>query len=93
VLLKVAWPEQKETRESTFVLHGEADPGAVVSVNGREAQVGADGRFEVEVPLAPGTNRVSVTSMDRFGRAAGNEEALRVDRRPPPVKAQHEGWQ
>jgi hypothetical protein len=31
--------------------------------------------------------------MDRFGRAAGNEEALRVDRRPPPVKAQHEGWQ
>jgi hypothetical protein len=92
VLLKVAWPEQKETRESTLTLRGEADPGAMVSVNGRQAQVGADGRFEADVPLAPGINRVSVTSTDRFGRTAGADEALRVDRRPPPVKAQHEGW-
>lgn len=92
VLLKVAWPEQKETRDSTFTLRGEADPGALVSVNGKQAQVGEDGRFEAEVPLAPGTNRVSVTSLDRFGRTAGEEEALRVDRRPPPVKAEHEGW-
>jgi hypothetical protein len=92
VLLKVAWPEQKETRESTLTLRGEADPGALVSVNGKQAQVGEDGHFEAEVPLAPGTNRVSVTSVDRFGRTAGEEEALRVDRRPPPVKAQHEGW-
>ena len=92
VLLKVAWPEQKETRESTLTLRGEADPGAMVSVNGRQAQVGADGRFEADVLLAPGINRVSVTSTDRFGRTAGEEEALRVDRRPPPLKAQPEGW-
>jgi hypothetical protein len=31
--------------------------------------------------------------MDRFGRTADAKETLRVDRRPPPVKAQHEGWQ
>jgi hypothetical protein len=93
VLLKVAWPEEKVTRVASVTLRGEADPGANVSVNGKETPVGADGRFEAEVPLAPGVNRVSVTSMDRFGRTAGAEETLHVDRSPPPVKAQHEGWQ
>ncbi len=93
VLLKVAWPEEKVTRVASVTLRGEAGPGAAVWVNGKEAQVAADGRFEAEVPLAPGVNSVSVTSMDRFGRTADVEETLRVDRRPPPVKAQHEGWQ
>jgi hypothetical protein len=93
VLLKVAWPEEKVTRVASVTLRGEADPGAAVSVNGKETLVAADGRFEAEVPLAPGANRVSVTTMDRFGRTAGAEETLHVDREPPPVKAQHEGWQ
>jgi hypothetical protein len=93
VLLKVAWPEEKVTRVASVTLRGEADPGAAVSVNGKETPVAADGRFEAEVPLAPGANRVSVTTMDRFGRTAGAEETLHVDRRPPPVKAKHEGWQ
>jgi hypothetical protein len=92
VLLKVAWPEEKVTRVASVTLRGEADPGAAVSVNGKETLVAADGRFEAEVPLAPGANRVSVTSMDRFGRTAGAAETLHVDRQPPPVKAQHEGW-
>jgi len=89
----VAWPEDKVTRTARVKLVGEADPGATVSVNGTPAQVGADGRFEAEVPLAQGANRVSVTSMDRFGRIADEQETLQVDRRPPPVKARHEGWQ
>jgi glucodextranase-like protein len=93
VLLKVAWPEEKVTRAINVTLRGEADPGAAVAVNGVEARVGADGRFEAELPLAPGTNHVSVTSTDRFGRTAAEQETLRVERRAPPVKAQHEGWQ
>ena len=93
VLLKVAWPDQKITREVNVTLHGEADPGAVVSVNGLETAVGSDGRFVAVVPLLPGKNRVSVTSTDRFGRTAGAEETVRVERRAPPVHAEHEGWQ
>ena len=93
VLLKVAWPEQKETRDTSIKLSGEADPGALVSVNGRQLQVADDGRFEADVPLIPGPNRLSVSSTDRFGRTADAENTLRVDRRPPPVKAQHEGWE
>jgi len=93
VLLKVAWPDQKVTREINVALHGEADPGAVVSVNGLETAVGSDGRFVAVVPLLPGKNRVSVTSRDRFGRTADAEETVRVERRAPPVHAEHEGWQ
>jgi len=93
VLLKVAWPDQKITREINVTLQGEADPGAVVSVNGLETAVGSDGRFMAVVPLVPGKNRVSVTSTDRFGRTAGAEETVRVERRGPPVHAEHEGWQ
>jgi hypothetical protein len=93
VLLKVSWPDEKVTRAINVTLRGEADPGAVVAVNGTQTQVSADGRFEAEVPLAPGTNRLSVTSTDRFGRTAAEEETVRVERRAPPVKAQHEGWQ
>ena len=93
VLLKVAWPADKSTRQAAVMLRGEADPGAVVSINGLEMPVGHDGRFEAEVPLAPGANRIAVRTMDRFGRTADEEETLRVDRRPPPVKARSEGWQ
>ena len=93
MLLKVAWPAEKVTRQAAVTVRGEADPGALVSVNGRELQVGEDGKFEADVPLAPGANRIAVRSMDRFGRTADEEETLRVDRRPPPVKAKSEGWQ
>jgi glucodextranase-like protein len=93
VLLKVAWPDQKVTREINVTLHGEADPDAVVSVNGLETAVGSDGRFVAVVPLLPGKNRVSVTSTDRFGRTADAEETVRVERHAPPVHAEHEGWQ
>jgi len=93
VLLKVAWPAEKVTRQATVTLRGEADPGALVSINGREMPVGEDGKFETEVPLEPGANRIAVRSFDRFGREAGDEETLRVDRRPPPVRAKSEGWQ
>jgi hypothetical protein len=93
VLLKVAWPEEKLTRQAAVTLRGEADPGALVSVNGKEMQVGPDGRFETEVPLAAGANPIAVRSLDRFGRTADESETLQVDRRPPPVKARTEGWQ
>jgi hypothetical protein len=93
VLLKVAWPEEKATRQAALTVRGEADPGAEVSVNGRPAVVGLDGRFELEVPLAPGVNRFAVRSTDRFGRIADDSAQFLVDRRPPPLKAQSEGWQ
>jgi len=93
VLLKVAWPEEKVTRALNVTLRGEADPGAVVAVNGVKTRIEADGHFETEVPLAPGTNHVSITTTDRFGRTATAEETVRVERRAPPLKAEHEGWQ
>ncbi len=93
VLLKVAWPEEKVTRALNVTLRGEADPGAVVAVNGVKTRIEADGHFETDVPLAPGTNHVSITTTDRFGRTASAEETVRVERRAPPLKAEHEGWQ
>jgi Glucodextranase, domain B/FecR protein len=93
VLLKVAWPEEKVTRALNVTVRGEADPGAVVAVNGVKTRIEADGHFETDVPLAPGINHVSITTTDRFGRTVSAEETVRVERRAPPLKAEHEGWQ
>lgn len=60
------------TDKSTFILRGQAEPGARVSVNNLMAQVGPDGYFTFDLDLKEGSNRVIVVSTD----AAGNTEQL-----------------
>ena len=53
-----------------------------LEVAGSEHGVGADGRFSVEVPLAPGLNTVSITAVDGYGLRT--PRTVRVERLGAP---------
>jgi hypothetical protein len=80
VLLKVDWPD-RETRLKVVPIAGKVSPGSRVTVQGRRAQVDAEGNFTVEVPLAQGKQRVAVTAVDVMGRKSVAEaRVLRDDK-------------
>lgn len=55
----------------------DADSGvAAVEVNGVAAEVGADGEFQVELPLAAGLSLVEVVARDRAGNTARDVRAV-----------------
>ncbi len=54
------------SRDSVIVV-GFTKPGTLVEVNGRRAVANAAGRFEKEVPLAPGVNIIEVIASDGEG--------------------------
>ena len=59
LLLKVKWPTERELRRKTLVVSGEAEPGTQVTIAGRTAAVGADGRFAHKLELAEGKNPIA----------------------------------
>src|SRR5205823_2650153 len=48
-------------------VRGRTDAGAVIEVNGRKTDVGADGGFSSEVPLHVGDNTISIQAKDAAG--------------------------
>jgi hypothetical protein len=68
LLLKVAWPEERTTRQRSFVVTGRASPGALVAVGAERVEVAEDGSFRHVVELSEGAQRVSVSARDVAGR-------------------------
>lgn len=60
-------------RTDAVVVHGVTLPGAMVDIEGVAAEVGQDGRFQAEIPLAPGINTLQVVATDSEG---GSETVL-----------------
>ena len=77
VFLKVAWPRDP-LAGTTAVLRGTATPGTRVVIGGRAQPVGADGVFEVSVPVLPGGNRVTVVAETVDGRQTESEGEITV---------------
>ena len=68
LLLEVRSPRDASTvRTDAVVVHGVTSPGAQVEVEGIAASVDADGRFQIEVTLAPGINTLRVVATDSQG--------------------------
>ena len=67
--LEVQGPDDGTTvRNSAVVVHGRTAPGATVTIGGVSTVADRDGRFQVEVPLEPGANRIEVVASDAAGR-------------------------
>jgi len=47
---------------SDLVVSGKTDPGATVTVNGKNANIGSDGAFTISLTLQPGQNKITVTA-------------------------------
>jgi hypothetical protein len=83
VLLQVVWPEGDHKAEKAQI-EGHVRPTSLVTINGAEAAVGADGRFTATVPLREGGNHVSVEAEDLAGRKRqASATLLRRPMRPP----------
>ena len=74
LLLKVAWPKQRETNKRVVTVTGRTEAGALVFALGRPVRVGADGTFTENLTLPEGESRLDVAALDVSGnaqRAAG----------------------
>lgn len=59
-----------QTESSHLLVAGQAEPGAEVAINGQPVATDADGRFQENLSLAPGTNRITVQAKNKFGQEA-----------------------
>lgn len=57
-----------------MVVYGVTTPGALVNMQGLDASVGLDGRFQAEVALSPGINTIRVVATDSLG----NQETIEL---------------
>jgi hypothetical protein len=80
LLLSVMWPEIDHAQPQAQIA-GKTRPSSRVRVNGVEAPVHADGRFQASVPLSVGQNKVEVQAEDLLGKKKAVSKTLR---RPPP---------
>ena len=68
--LELQGPEGGATvRNSAVVVHGRTSPGATVTAGGVSTIADRDGRFQLEVRLEPGANRIEVVASDGSGRS------------------------
>lgn len=89
LLLDVAWPTARRTREEEVEVTGTTEPGARVRLggNGRWVTVvaGRDGRFVARVSLAEGENAVEVQATSLLGTLATVDAAITRDTTAPAI--------
>jgi FecR protein/Glucodextranase, domain B len=86
LFLKVNQPGKLRKRE--VKLAGTTAPGAIVTVNGVPVRVDGSGRFEADVSLREGKNRVVFRAVDPIGREEKQRVPLEVDSRGPRLKSE-----
>ncbi|HZA13497.1 MAG TPA: hypothetical protein VE618_03335 [Myxococcaceae bacterium] len=92
LLLKVKWPQKSILTRRKLVVAGETEPGAHVEIAGRVVRTGTDGRFNQEVPLAEGNNRIAVRAVTVGGARAKSDVDLQVDTRDPTIGIDRNLW-
>ena len=75
--LEVQGPDDGTTvRSGAVVVHGRTAPGATVTVGGVSTVADRDGRFQIEVRLEPGANRIEVVASDGAGRSVSTTRTV-----------------
>lgn len=87
LFLKVKRPGEKLRRRDVR-LAGTTSPGAIVTVNGVTVPVDSSGRFEADIELAEGRNRVVFRAVDPSGREEKQRVPLEVDSQGPRLKSE-----
>jgi ferric-dicitrate binding protein FerR (iron transport regulator) len=92
LLLKVAFPTEKQINKRKLVLAGEAEPGAVVEVQGTPVAVDNEGRFRTELALKEGRNALQVKTRAVGGLTAQQSKEVVVDTTPPKLGVDKDLW-
>ena len=84
LVLDVRAPQDGSTvRTDAAVVHGVTSPGELVQIEGVSVAVDPDGRFQAEVPLAPGINTIRIVATDALGNRENRELAVTSLALPP----------
>nr|WP_290665484.1 FlgD immunoglobulin-like domain containing protein [Ardenticatena sp.] len=66
-------------------VRGQAQPGAIVTVNGKEVPVSEDGTFQVDVVLEEGDNAIIVEARDEVGNVSHLEQIVHLRTQGPTI--------
>ena len=78
-------PDDLWINQRLLSVQGRADPDAQLLVDGKEAAVDADGRFNVDVLLEEGENILRVQATDPVGNETAVERRVFLKLQPPPI--------
>lgn len=78
--LQSAW-----TNQTITLVKGSADPGVTVTVNNQPVTPDEEGRFEHEVMLNEGENRIQVQAVNDVGNVTSLERVVYLKTRPPEI--------
>jgi len=78
-------PDDLWINQRLLSVQGRADPDAQLLVDGKEAAVDADGRFNVDVLLEEGENVLRVQATDPVGNETAVERRVFLKLQPPPI--------
>ncbi len=76
--LDVYSPKDGETVKSSVTVEGKTDPNATVFINDKQVSVGANGTFQKDITVFPGTEAIDIVSQNRFGRKTEKNYHLQV---------------
>lgn len=85
VLMSVKWPTRRASHKRVLPLEGRVEVGSRVAVRGQDVPVDAEGRFHTQVPLAQGSQQVTIRVVDVLGREARESLQVSVDTKRPGV--------
>jgi len=71
------------TNQSSLVLKGKTEPMALVKVNGEDAEVDAEGLFEITIPLQEGKNEINYETSDDIPNTASEILTIYLDTKAP----------
>jgi hypothetical protein len=86
LLLKVRWPDARETNRRRIVVTGRTAPGATVLLGGQPVKVQPDGRFTHVVVLREGRQRLAARAHGVAGAAASQGPVVVLDTRAPDAR-------
>lgn len=76
--ISITSPTEGSKTSQDITVTGKADSNATVMVNGDPATVGNDGSFQKNITLFPGSETITVTATNRFGKEATAQRTVNV---------------
>lgn len=61
-------PTDITVTQDTFEISGKTNPGAYLTVNGKEVYIDKEGNFKSEINLSQGLNIIKIEAKNRFGK-------------------------
>lgn len=74
------------SRRPQAKLAGRTAPGSIVKIGDKSVVVGANGKFETEVPLSSGQNSVKISARDTQGREAEKNLSIKYQKPDPALR-------